>query len=109
LEETIASAANYIDADIGRVGVAAAALLAMKAARHRPGGVVPSSTSEVLRSWRKIARKPELLARALLALDKVRGQSSEAASLWDPEGTGASPWHEQVERIAGPLRGKAKA
>lgn len=107
-EAAMAAKDDFIDVDIGRECVAAAALLAIRVAGFKLRGAWPRALSVASGNWYRAKGVATIAAQALAALEVVRGPNSEVALLWDSEGTGKSPWHEEVGRVEKALRRKVK-
>jgi hypothetical protein len=106
IERAISAVLNddeeYLDADLGAAGLADCDALA----RLRGNWGVRNAYTESLDAWveahRHLTPSPDLLRRALAAIDRIRGESSELAAVWD-EGDSKDQWHKAVDALRGRL------
>lgn len=91
---------EYVEATAGSVAVAAAAVVSWL---HAPDEIPDPPDGESPAAWvRAVGPGPytELTAAALAALDRVRGDDSELAELWD----GDEAWPASLDQIEARLR-----
>ncbi|MCM2315888.1 MAG: DUF4259 domain-containing protein, partial [Thermoanaerobaculia bacterium] len=85
----------YLDADDGQVGWAAAELVAVYHGRNAPGSPLKESLFTRLKRSLGLQKpnppRPDMIAKALASLDRLVGQNSELAELWN-ESESAQEW-----------------
>lgn len=104
-ETVLEDEGDYLDAELGEVGLAAAAVLAALLGRATPAGERP----EALSSWlagagRGVEVGAALRAQALAALERIAGNASELHELW-AETDALAEWQAQVQALRTSLGG----
>jgi len=92
---SVAKGRGYLDSSDGTPAVAAATILAA-AVDGRRDGLPPEAVAYLER--RSAPPDPELRRTAVAALDRVTGEDSEVAELWDDSDDGPE-WRESVDAV----------
>ncbi|MBX3468564.1 MAG: DUF4259 domain-containing protein [Planctomycetes bacterium] len=87
----------YLDADVACEALAACEVLARLAGRPGYQNAYTESVDDWVAAHADLAVPPALVARATAVIDRVLGERSELAELWD-EGDGA-PWRATVDDL----------
>lgn len=104
-ETVLEDEGDYLDAELGEVGLAAAEVLARLLGRPVPGGELP----EALQAWLATPGQGAdavvaLCAPALAALERIAGNASELHELWS-ETDALGEWQAQVRALRTALGG----
>lgn len=104
-EAVLEDEGDYLDAELGEVGMAAAEVVARLLGRPVPGAGLP----EALAAWlagagRELTVPAGLPVQALAALARIAGEASELYELWS-ETDALDEWLAQVAALRGALGG----
>lgn len=104
-EAVLEDEGDYLDAELGEVGMAAAEVLARLLGQPVPGTGLP----EALEQWlagagRGVTVPAEWRAQALAALERIAGNASELHELW-AETDALGEWQAQVKALRAALGG----
>lgn len=104
-ETVLEDEGDYLDAELGEVGLAAAEVLARLQGTPVPGTELPEALAQWLAgAGRQVAVSAALRAQALAALERIAGNASELHELW-AETDALGEWQAQVKGLRAALGG----
>jgi hypothetical protein len=103
-ETVLEDEGDYLDAELGEVGLAAAAVLAQLLGPAAGGELPESLQAWLVGSGRGVEVGAALRAQALAALERIAGNASELHELW-AETDALGEWLAQVKALRAALGG----
>lgn len=103
-EAVLEDEGDYLDAELGEVGLAAAEVLARLLGQPVPGSGLPEALEQWLAGAGREGAVAALRAPALAALERIAGNASELHELW-AETDALAEWLAQVKALRGALGG----
>jgi hypothetical protein len=87
-----APATEYLEVDIGVVGLAAAEVVAIAFGRAREGYTDPERLGHIARYAEEIRSTPDIRSLALASITRIEGPNSELAELWNEGSSTRVDW-----------------